>query len=61
MKSLPIAAASALLATVLCVLGCHWSGMPTADLRIAALVAGGVSMTAAVGASLLAKAQRRFA
>ena len=59
MKSLIVPVGSAVLATTLCVFGCHAFGMPPADLRIAAFVSGTVSVSVAVSAALFAKSRRQ--
>jgi hypothetical protein len=59
MKTMIVPISSAILATVLCVYGCHVFGMPRADLRIATLVSGAVSLSAAVSAALLARSRRQ--
>ena len=59
MKTMIVPLSSAILATVMCVYGCHVFGMPRADLRIVALVSGAVALSAAVGAALLARVRRQ--
>ena len=56
MKSLIVPVGSAVLATALCVFGCNAFGMHPADLRIAALVSGTVSVSVAVSAVLFSAA-----
>jgi hypothetical protein len=58
MKILIIPIGSAVLATALCVYGCHAFGMPQSDLFLAGLVSGSVSVSVAVSAALFAKSRR---
>jgi hypothetical protein len=59
MEILIVPICSALLATALCIYGCLVFGMPQADLRIAALVSGFVSLSPAVGAAWVARPRRQ--
>jgi hypothetical protein len=57
MKCFIVPVSSAVLATALSVYGCHRMGMPRADLVLATLVSGTVSVTAAVCAVGFAKSR----
>ena len=57
-NSLIIAIGAALLATGLSVIGCRLVGMPSHDLVSAGLVAGAVSLTAAIAAVVFAKSRK---